>query len=158
MGFEPENTVLDRMSLRKLGITSYKALISQQYSIHGFTELSTLSELAAIKSVPVKKLRAWAGLSSSDKRFDNNSLQAVRAAPALLHGKTLGGLCRQFVGHVAICVSGFALRPPVFPFPQDGADAMDVPGHYSQRHVALEPVKAMIRTVIKTMDLQCVDR
>ena len=84
--------------------------------------------------------------------------QAARAAPALLHGKTLGGLCRQFVGHVAICVSGFALRTPVFPFPQDGADAMDVPGHYSQRHVALEPVKAMIRTVIKTMDLQCVDR
>ena len=78
--------------------------------------------------------------------------------PELLHRKTLGGLCRQFVGYVAICVSGFALHTPVFPFPQDGADAMDVPGHYSQRHVALEPVNAMIRTVIKTMDFQCVDR
>jgi hypothetical protein len=49
----------------------------------------------------------------------------------LLHVKTPGGLCRQFVGHVAICVSVFALRPLIFPFPQDGADAMDVPGHYS---------------------------
>jgi hypothetical protein len=78
--------------------------------------------------------------------------------PELLHGKTPGGLCRHFVGHVAICVSGFALRPPIFPFPQDGADAMDVPGDDSERHVAFESVNPMIRTGIKTMDLQCVDR
>lgn len=105
LGIEPENPVLDRMSLRKLGITSYKALLAQQYSIHGFTELSTLSELAAIKSVPVKKLRAWAGLSSSDKRFDNNSLQAL--------GKTQAEL-EEFVGKFRSEMLNYGLTITVF--------------------------------------------
>ena len=105
LGIEPKNEVLDKMSLRKLGITPFRAFLAQQYSIHGFTELSTLSELAAIKSVPVKKLRAWAGLSSSDKRFDNNSLQALGKTPAELE---------EFVGKFRSEMLNYGLTITVF--------------------------------------------
>ncbi len=81
LGIEPKNEVLDKMSLRRLGITPYRALLAQQYSIHGFTELSTLGELAAQKQLPVKKLRQFAGIDSADKSFDNYSLQALGKTP-----------------------------------------------------------------------------
>lgn len=81
LGIEPKNEVLDQMSLRRLGITPYRALLAQQYSIHGFTELSTLGELAAQKQLPVKKLRQFAGIDSSDKSFDHYSLQALGKTP-----------------------------------------------------------------------------
>jgi len=81
LGIEPKNEVLDQMSLRRLGITPYRALLAQQYSIHGFTELSTLGELAAQKQLPVKKLRQFAGIDSSDKSFDTYSLQALGKTP-----------------------------------------------------------------------------
>jgi len=68
------------------------------------------------------------------------------------------GLCRQFVGHVTICVAALALGPPVFLFPQDGTDAMDVPRHHSQRDVAFESANAIVRTAIKPMHLERVDR
>ena len=84
LGIEPKNEVLDKMSLRRLGITPYRALLAQQYSIHGFTELSTLGELAAQKQLPVKKLRQFAGIDSADKSFDNYSLQALGKTPEVL--------------------------------------------------------------------------
>lgn len=81
LGIEPNNEVLDRMSLRRLGITPFRALLAQQYSIYGFTELSTIGELAAQKQLPVKKVRQFAGISNSDKNFDNYSLQALNRTP-----------------------------------------------------------------------------
>lgn len=84
LGIEPGNEVLDSMSLRRLGITPYRAFLAQQYSIYGFTELSTLNELAAQKQLPVKKLRQFAGVDSSDKSFDNYSLQALSREPEAL--------------------------------------------------------------------------
>jgi len=81
LGIEPDNPALDKMSLRKLGISPYRALLAQQFSIYGFTELSTLSDLARQKHLPVKKLREFAGLSSLDKRYDEYSLQALGRAP-----------------------------------------------------------------------------
>lgn len=81
LGIEPNNEVLDQMSLRRLGITPYRALLAQQYSIYGFTELSTLGELAAQKQLPVKKVRQFAGIDSADKSFDNHSLQALDRSP-----------------------------------------------------------------------------
>ncbi|MCB5284612.1 MAG: OadG family protein [Candidatus Cloacimonetes bacterium] len=81
LGIEPKNEVLDRMSLRRLGITPFRALLAQQYSIYGFTELSSIGELAAQKQLPVKKLRQFAGIDSADKSFDNYSLQALNRTP-----------------------------------------------------------------------------
>lgn len=81
LGIEPSNEVLDKMSLRRLGITPYRALLAQQYSIYGFTELSTLSELATQKQLPVKQIRQFAGIDSADKSFDNHSLQALNRTP-----------------------------------------------------------------------------
>lgn len=78
---EPQNPVLDKMSLRKLGISPYRAVLAQQYSIYGFTELSTLSELAWQKHLPVKQLRAFAGLKSEQKQFDSYSLQSLNITP-----------------------------------------------------------------------------
>lgn len=82
LGLEPANAVLDRMSLRRLGITPYRALLAQQYSIHGFTELSTLAELAAQRSLPLKKIRAFAGRDPNSKIHDSYSLQALGRKPA----------------------------------------------------------------------------
>jgi Na+-transporting methylmalonyl-CoA/oxaloacetate decarboxylase gamma subunit len=84
LGIEPDNPILDNMSLRRLGITPYRALLAQQYSIWGFTELSTLLELAKQKQLPVKKLRQFAGIDSADKRFDDYSLQALGMEPEQL--------------------------------------------------------------------------
>lgn len=79
---EPDNPALDKMSLRKLGISPYRALLAQQFSIHGFTELSTLGDLAHLKQLPVKKLRQFAGIAGSDKSRDGYSLQALGKTPA----------------------------------------------------------------------------
>ena len=78
---EPENPVLDNMSLAQLGISPYRALLAQQYSIYGFTELSTLGELAKQKQLPMKKIRQFAGIHSEDKSRDSYSLQALGKKP-----------------------------------------------------------------------------
>lgn len=91
LNVEPANKALDRMSLRRLGITPYKALLAQQYSIYGFTELSNLAELAALKNIPIKKLRALADIHSLDRSKDTWSLQALELSPAVMDS-----LCQQF--------------------------------------------------------------
>ncbi len=82
LGIEPANPVLDGMSLQKLGITPYRAVLAQQHSIYGFTELSTLAELAQQLQLPIKKLRQFAGVSGTDKSSDNYSLQTLDKVPA----------------------------------------------------------------------------
>ncbi|MCB5225192.1 MAG: OadG family protein [Candidatus Cloacimonadaceae bacterium] len=78
---EPENETLDEKSLRNLGITPYRALLAQQYSIYGFTELSTLGYLARQKQIPIKKLREFVGVKSTDKSRDQQSLQSFNKTP-----------------------------------------------------------------------------
>lgn len=82
LGIEPANTKLDDMTLRRLDITPYRALLAQQYSIYGYTELSTLTEIAATLSIPLKKLKAMLGNEDPlDKSWDNMSLQALGFVP-----------------------------------------------------------------------------
>jgi len=88
LGIEPANKVLDGMSLRKLGITPYRTLLAQQYSIYGFTELSTLSELAALNNIPIKKLRSLLNIPSLDRSRDGFSLQALELSPAKMDSLT----------------------------------------------------------------------
>ncbi|MFO8144356.1 MAG: OadG family protein [Candidatus Syntrophosphaera sp.] len=78
---EPGNEVLDKMTLRRLGISPYKALLAQQYSIYSFTELSSLAELAQLKQLPIKQLRRFAGIDPTDKSHDSQSLQALGKTP-----------------------------------------------------------------------------
>ncbi len=78
---EPGNEVLDQMTLRRLGISPYKALLARQYSIFGFTELSSLAELAELKQLPIKQLRRFAGIDPTDKSHDSQSLQALGKTP-----------------------------------------------------------------------------
>ena len=66
---------------RKLGISPYRAVLAQQFSIYGFTELSPLRELAWQKHLPIKQLRAFAGLKSEQKQFDAYSLQSLNITP-----------------------------------------------------------------------------
>jgi len=78
LGLEPENQVLDTMTLRKLGITPYRALLAQQTVIYSFNELSSLSEVAQVLNIPIKKLKAMLGNDDPlDKSWDNLSLQAL---------------------------------------------------------------------------------
>ncbi|HNQ43236.1 MAG TPA: hypothetical protein PKI59_02355, partial [Candidatus Cloacimonadota bacterium] len=82
LGIEPANTKLDDMTLRRLDITPYRALLAQQYSIYGYTELSSLSEIAATLSIPLKKLKAMLGNDDPlDKSWDHMSLQALGFIP-----------------------------------------------------------------------------
>lgn len=82
LGFEADNRQIDNMTLRKLGITPYKALLAQQYSIFGFTEQSPLSEVAAATNMPIKKLKQMLKLPNPNSRkFDNYSLQALDFNP-----------------------------------------------------------------------------
>lgn len=82
LGLEPHNEKLDKMSLRKLGITPYKALLAQQYSIYGFTELSTLEEVAAALKMPVKKIKQEIGLDKPNSpKWDSYSLQSLNLTP-----------------------------------------------------------------------------
>jgi len=79
---EPENEALNSMSLSNLGITPYQALLARQYSIYGFTELSTFSEISERECLPIKIMREKLGLNSQDKSCDNYSLQAMGVSPA----------------------------------------------------------------------------
>ena len=82
LGFEADNRQIDNMTLRKLGITPYRALLAQQYSIYGFTEQSTLSEVSNSLHIPIKKLKQMLELPDPNSRkFDNRSLQALDFSP-----------------------------------------------------------------------------
>ncbi len=82
LGLEPENKKLDGMTLRKLGITPYRALLAQQYSVYGFTELSTLSEVAASLNMPIKKMKQQLNLANpGSRRWDSYSLQSQEIDP-----------------------------------------------------------------------------
>lgn len=79
---EAANKALDKISLRDLGITPYQTLLAQQYSIHRFTELSTMAEVAALYSIPIKSMRSLLGFNPLDESKDNFSLQALEISPA----------------------------------------------------------------------------
>ncbi len=78
---EPNNPKLDDMTWRQLGISPYRALLAKQYSIYGFTELSTLSEVAGLMRLPIKKLRQELGLDPLSKQRDSQSLQSLGRVP-----------------------------------------------------------------------------
>ena len=82
---EVANKALESMSLNKLGITPYQALLAKHYSIYGFTELSSFVEISDRLNIPIKKLREMAGLKSLDKSKDNTSLQALEIDPATVN-------------------------------------------------------------------------
>ncbi|MCB5251718.1 MAG: OadG family protein [Candidatus Cloacimonadaceae bacterium] len=78
LGLEPANMVLDTMTLRKLEITPYRALLAQQTLLYGFNELNTVSEIAVSLSIPIKKLKAMLGNPDPlDKSWDDTSIQAL---------------------------------------------------------------------------------
>ena len=82
LGLEPENKKLDNMTLRKLGITPYRALLAQQYSVYGYTELSTLTEVSATLSMPIKKLKNQLNLENPiSRKWDSFSLQSLDQSP-----------------------------------------------------------------------------
>lgn len=81
---EPANEALDSMSLSNLGITPYQALLARQYSVFGFTELSTFAEISERECMPIKIMREKLGLNSQDNSHDHSSLQAMGVRPAAM--------------------------------------------------------------------------
>lgn len=78
LGLEPDNKVLDNMTLRKLAITPYRALLAKQTVTYKYNEMSTISEIAFKFSIPVKKFKALLGNHDPlDTSWDNTSLQAL---------------------------------------------------------------------------------
>lgn len=87
LGLEPGNKALDNMSLRRLGIAPYRALLAQQFSVYGFTELSSLTEVSAKLSFPIKKLKTVLKLQDPlSRNWDGYSLQALDITPQQVEG------------------------------------------------------------------------
>ena len=82
LGYEEDNHQVEEMSLRKLGITPYKVLLAKQFSIYGFTEQSSISDVADALKMPIKKLKLMLGLKNPNSRqYDDSSLQALELSP-----------------------------------------------------------------------------
>lgn len=78
LGLEPANEVLNTMTLRKLEITPYRTLLAQQKLQYGFNEVSTVSEIASVKNIPIKKFKALLGNTDAlDTTWDDMSIQAL---------------------------------------------------------------------------------
>lgn len=86
---EAANPKLDEKSLRQLGITPYTAFLASQSALYGYSELSTLQEVAAVLSIPIKKLKAMLGegLDPNSKAKDNRSLQSLDLSPEMIESK-----------------------------------------------------------------------
>jgi Na+-transporting methylmalonyl-CoA/oxaloacetate decarboxylase gamma subunit len=82
LGLEPANKALDDMTLRRLELTPYRALIAKQTLEFGYNELSTLSEIAASLNMPLKKLKSMLGNDDPlDRTWDQRSIQALGISP-----------------------------------------------------------------------------
>lgn len=82
LGLESQNPTLDTKTLRSLGITPYRAFLGKQYCAYDFTEQSTVAEIAAGQSVPIKKLRQMLQIPTLDRSRDTASLQALNVPVA----------------------------------------------------------------------------
>lgn len=82
LGLEPANKALNDITLRRLEISPYRALLGKQTVEYGYNELSTVSEISASLSMPMKKLKAMLGNNDPlDKSWDNRSIQALNISP-----------------------------------------------------------------------------
>lgn len=81
LSLEVENKQLDKKTLRQLGISPYRALLAKQSAIHSINELSTLIEVSAHFSIPIKKLKEMLGLNPLSRAYDNASLQVIDKSP-----------------------------------------------------------------------------
>lgn len=90
LGLEPQNTALDKRTLRSLGIPPYHAYLGKQFILHGFTEQSTLAEIANRASLPIKKVRQELGIPTLDRGRDAYSLQALGVSVARMDSLIAG--------------------------------------------------------------------
>jgi len=82
LGLEPANKALDDMTLRRLELTPYRALLAKQTLEYGFNEISTLTEISSVLSIPIKKLKSLLGNDDPlDKTWYNRSIQALGFSP-----------------------------------------------------------------------------
>ena len=78
LGLEPGNEALNDMTLQRLEISPYRALLGKQSLIYGYNELSTISEIAKKKNISAKKLKSLLGDQEPlGKAWDNRSVQAL---------------------------------------------------------------------------------
>ena len=68
------------------------------------------------------------------------------------------GLGRSLAGWTTIKGFPSSLLTPLFLSPQDSADVVSVSGHYSQCHITMESIDAMIRAHVESMHLERVNR
>ncbi|HNX36940.1 MAG TPA: OadG family protein [Candidatus Cloacimonadota bacterium] len=83
LGLEAANVKLDNRSLKQLGITPYSAFLASQTAKYGFSELSTVSDVAAKLNMPIKKLKQKLGhgLDPLTRDKDSRSLQSLDISP-----------------------------------------------------------------------------
>lgn len=86
---EAANSKLNERSLRQLGITPYTAFLASQSARYGYSELSTLQEVATVLNFPIKKLKAMLGhdLDPNSKAMDHRSLESLDISPEEIEAK-----------------------------------------------------------------------
>ncbi len=83
LDLDPDNEALNAKSLRKLGISPYRAQLAYESAVLGFNELNTVSEVSSLLQVPIKKFKQLTIMTRSplDRSIDSMTLQALQLNP-----------------------------------------------------------------------------
>ncbi len=83
LDLDPANEALNAKSLRKLGISPYRAQLAYESAVLGFNELNTVSEVSSLLQVPIKKFKQLTISTRGplDRSMDHMTLQALQLNP-----------------------------------------------------------------------------
>jgi hypothetical protein len=77
LGLDEDNSKLDRMRLRQLGINVYQVLLAQETLKYGFNETSTLLQISVKYHIPVKKLKHLLELDPNNPALNHRTVQSL---------------------------------------------------------------------------------
>ncbi len=97
LGLEARNKQLDLRSLKDLGISIYQAELAKQTLYFGFNESNSLSEIATIKKIPIKKLKSLLDINPLNRAKDSYSIQVHGFTP-----EQITDICEEFDSKTAL--------------------------------------------------------
>lgn len=104
LGLEAKNEQINSKTMKELGISLYQAELAKQTLLYDIHEANTLLEIAAIKKVPVKKLKALLDLDPLDKNLDQYSIQVHGYPP-----EVVSKICDEFQDKTVLYGSSITL-------------------------------------------------
>ncbi len=77
LGLDADNTRLDKMRLRQLGIPVYSILLAQETLHYGFNDTNTLRQISEQHKIPLKRLKYLLGLDPVDQTLNDRTIQSL---------------------------------------------------------------------------------